>query len=73
MLNEICQRQTLYNTTYMWHLKKYHTLLNKTKKKNNQTHRYRKEIGDYQREGGRNPVGKKEKDLSNGILKVIQL
>ena len=51
--------------------KKYHTLLNKTE--NKQTHRYRKEISDLPEVRGEEHVGKKEKDLSNGILKVIQL
>ena len=35
------------------------------------THRYRKEISDLPEASGEEHVGKKEKDLSNGILKVI--
>ena len=40
------ERQILYDITYMWNLKKYNKLVNRTKKK--QTYRYREQTNGYQ-------------------------
>ena len=47
-LSEIRQRKILYDITYMWNLKKYNKLVNKTNKQKKQTHRYREETSSYQ-------------------------
>ena len=56
------ERQILYDITYMWNLKKYNKLVNKTKKK--QTHRYREQTSGYQwgrgKGGGTIGVGDKK-------------
>ena len=47
-LSEIRQRKILYDITYMWNLKKYNKLVNKTNKQKKQTNRYREETSSYQ-------------------------
>ena len=44
------ERQIPIDITYMWNLKKYHKLVNITKKK--QTHRYREQTSGCQLRGG---------------------
>ena len=44
------ERQILYNMTYMWNLKKFSKLMNRTKKK--LTHRYREKVVTSGETGG---------------------
>ena len=44
-LSEIRQRKILYDITYMWNLKKYNKLVNKTNKQKKQTRSEERRVG----------------------------
>ena len=51
LVKSVREIKILYDITYMWNLKKYNKLVNKTKKK--QTQRYRERTSGYQWGEGR--------------------